>query len=732
MKSPILIIRNALILYMLFGCIHVNAKTWIAFDSDSSQSITTDILESNLSCYRIHVKIHGLYDNNIQEGGYKYHQLSFMDGSSLCILGEPDLPVYSQLIAIPDNASCRASISDEKWTTLDIGAVYPAQQFLKGMEERNTFDLNRAIYGLSDYKPQKIRISKVMNWRGIDNVGIHICPFIYHPLSGKLEVMTDFTLEIQFARQKTSRLHSKKLPIRENDGNRFSNSNILPLIGTVTAQDMLRSSSDNYDYLIIAGNINGVTTCQTVKDFMQWKAYKGLKTKIVSTSITGTTDSSIKNYIIQESSKGISYVLFIGDDDKIPLHTKQTSSTEYAKSDYWYGCLGGENDDIADVAIGRFSTNDLTELKNMVDKTIKYESMSKPYLGKNLLVAHKEDAPNGFQSSLESIRNYNNYMTPMSFSKCYGALNYYEGTSATNDTLLQEINRGYNIINYQGHGLYDRWNQWSYNNNSFTTGNISSINDSICSVFFSLACYTGDIRNQTCLMEAMMRMNHGAAAYLGATVSIYKGINSSFNYRLFKELLNSSIYKIGNLINITNSYILNNTSSYYYYKNLLNAYSYICGGDPSLELWTDVPQKFGEITFFKDGDSIKIRSIGISNFDYSVVDEDGKLIERGNSTNGLCTVVKPTTRKYVVLNKHNYIPCVILIDAYDMYIQDKTFDYSALYLNLISQIGYNVYSGYPYGNVIVKPGNTLKIITDYNVTIKNGFECEKGAVLEIK
>ena len=67
-----------------------------------------------------------------------------------------------------------------------------------------------------------------------------------------------------------------------------------------------------------------------------------------------------------------------------------------------------------------------------------------------------------------------------------------------------------------------------------------------------------------------------------------------------------------------------------------------------------------------------------------------------------------------------------------MYIQDKTFDYSALYLNLISQIGYNVYSGYPYGNVIVKPGNTLKIITDYNVTIKNGFECEKGAVLEIK
>ena len=37
-----------------------------------------------------------------------------------------------------------------------------------------------------------------------------------------------------------------------------------------------------------------------------------------------------------------------------------------------------------------------------------------------------------------------------------------------------------------------------------------------------------------------------------------------------------------------------------------------------------------------------------------------------------------------------------------------------------------------YGDVLVKSGNTLKIISDYDVKIKNGFECEKGATLEIK
>ena len=728
-----LIVKSVLILNILFGCIHINAKTWIAIDHDSTQCVTTHVIESSTSCYRIQIKTHGLYNNVIQEGGNEYHQLSFEDGESLCHTGEPDLPVYSQLIAIPDNVSCKAIISNEKWTTLDIGAVYPAQELIKGTEERKTFELNRNIYGLADYTPHKLTISETMNWRGIDYVGILICPFIYHPLSGKLEVMTDFTMEIHFTEQGISQKRSPRLPINERDGNRFSNSNILSLIGAISADNMPRSSSDNYDYLIIAGNITGVTTCQTIKDFMQWKADKGLKTKIVSTNTIGTTDTSIKNYIIQESSKGIRYVLFIGDDDKIPLHTKQISSTESAKSDYWYGCLGGESDDIADVAIGRFSTNDLTELKNMVDKTIKYESMSKPYLDRVLLVAHHEDASSSlsFQSFLEDIRT-SYYQTPMSFSKCYGALTYYGGTNATNDTLLQDINRGYNIINYQGHGLYDRWNYWSYNYDSFTTGNISTINDSICSVFFSLACLTGDIRNQTCLMEAMMRMDHGAAAYLGATESVYTGINSTFNKRLFKELLDNSTYHLGDVINNANAYLLNNPSNHFYYRDQLNAYSYICCGDPSLEIWTGVPQTFGNISFSVNGNNINIDSAGISNYDYAVVDEDGELIETGITTNGTCTVSKPTIRKYIVLNKHNYVPCVIQIDASESYIQNKTFDHSALYLNSTYQIGYDVKTDDPYGYVIVKPGNTLKITTNNSVNIKNGFECKKGAVLEIK
>lgn len=59
------------------------------------------------------------------------------------------------------------------------------------------------------------------------------------------------------------------------------------------------------------------------------------------------------------------------------------------------------------------------------------------------------------------------------------------------------------------------------------------------------------------------------------------------------------------------------------------------------------------------------------------------------------------------------------------------FGYYEILFTMGYRVGYDVYS-YPYGDVIVKPGRTLKFVTNNDVYIKNGFECEKGALLEIK
>ena len=49
------------------------------------------------------------------------------------------------------------------------------------------------------------------------------------------------------------------------------------------------------------------------------------------------------------------------------------------------------------------------------------------------------------------------------------------------------------------------------------------------------------------------------------------------------------------------------------------------------------------------------------------------------------------------------------------------------------EAGYDVTSNMPFGNVIIKNGANMKIKMGIEgVTIKNGFECEKGGTLVVE
>ena len=697
--------------YFLIVQVGVYAKKWIPIDcSEDSKPMSFEIVESSFSSYKVRFVIHGLYDDLIVNNNGSFHRLSLGNDAHLSNTGEPALPVIAQLVAIPNGGEYSVSIDQEKWIDVDMGTIYPAQKCLLEKEERLSFSMDTVAYS-KDYTPSIVSRGEEMEWRGVRNVNMLICPFIYHPQANKLSVLCEFILKVDYS--KSDKQH------REITGD------VWKLFDNHLQKTEEKTFLTNtHNYLIIVGS-NSILNSQELKEFQRWKAYRGYRTKVVSTSSIGSTTNSIKSYIAQEYNNGIRYVLLVGDDDEIPLKSVISATGRSVKSDYWYGCIGGDSDVEADVAIGRFSTNSLEEFRNMVNKTIKYE---KDYSATNevILVANKENAPGEYQGCCETIRNAV-YNTPLSFTKLYGASPYYGGTSATNSEVCSQINAGVHIVNYRGHGDYNLWWNWNTSNQDFVDSEINNINDSVSAVFFSIACQTADIHNQTCMMETFTRSSNGAVAFLGATEDSYTIANHTYDQHLFKKLLNDGVFLFGDL-NMA-AHIQNFSINGNYAKD--NAFCYLCGGDPSLEIWTDIPRNFGDIEFTNVGDSILIRSVGINDYKYSIVDEDGALLEVNNTTNGLISVAKPTIRKYVVLNKHNYYPCVILIDAYEMYIQNRVFDYSALYLNNSYRVGYDVY-GYPYGDVIVKPGRTLKFVTNNDVYIKNGFECEKGAVLEIK
>lgn len=709
----------------------VGNPIWIPIDnSNSDQCLSITTIESNEYKYKAKIVIHGFYDSEILIDGTNYHQLSFDEPSSLNFIGEPALPIISRLIALPKGDGFDVKIANETWSeSIPIGQVMPSQKSVRETEETPPFVKDDTIYEKDLYQVERFYIGSLQRWRGVNNRILNICPVKYKPKEGSIAILKDFVVEITFEENATRR------SLKCNDTSLFLNE-LNPTIEDKDDDSQIGVPTDSYDYLIITGNIPGILECQALADFQRWKAFKGYKTKVVSVSTIGTTATQIKQYISNEYAKGIKYVLFIGDSDKIPLYHYYVSSLhDNAKSDYWYGCMDGNDDVEADVYIGRFSTNDLSEFTNMVNKTVSYESKARSYGNKILLVANKENAPKKYQECSEKIRT-NNYNEQVSFTTAYGASPSVGGDNATNAFVVNQINAKKNIINYRGHGAYDRWSKWNNSQESFCDVQINSLDSTTNDIYFCIACQNGNIYNQTCFMETFMRSNHGAAGMIAATESTYTSVNHTYDQYLFSKLLNENISNIGDLnfaSHIANMGSIAGSQNGY---AIYNTFSYLCGCDPSLEIWTDSTKTFNNYNISLNGQDLTINSGNVGNYKVSVVNEDGSASFVLNQVKPSCTFSIPTENFYIVLNKHNYIPRIIFVNVTDNCIQNKMFNDANIDNYYIGKstisVGNDVTNSVPYGNVSIESGSRLTINRNNGVLIKNGFECKIGGELEIK
>ena len=80
--------------------------------------------------------------------------------------------------------------------------------------------------------------------------------------------------------------------------------------------------------------------------------------------------------------------------------------------------------------------------------------------------------------------------------------------------------------------------------------------------------------------------------------------------------------------------------------------------------------------------------------------------------------------------KQNHIP-VLIKEFDDTYVQNITYTGNQTITGKNIYIGKDVTRTKAEGPVVIQSGNTIFDAVN-SVTIKNGFECKKGAILEIK
>lgn len=722
--------------FVLSYCCSLSAQQWIPIASASEKNaVSMDVIKSDASTYQVHVVINGLYDQSFTNEEGAFHGLSLGMGGTLMNLGEPALPLVNRLIAIPPGARISASIVNEKWTDIDMGIIWPVQIPQHYSNKPTGFTMDNNAYG-KDYVPKVVSIGEEHSWCGIRNVGVYVCPFRYNATANKLSVMSDFVLSVDFPRKDGQSTKNVNLLENERYACLFDNK----VFVDESNNKKLRSISDADEYLIIVAN-TVLLNSEELKRFKRWKSLMGYDTKTVLLSSIGTSAADIKQYISNEFGSGGGYVLLVGDDNSIPVASVPSVyfPTTNILSDYWYGCTGTDNW-IANIAVGRFPTNNAFELGKMVEKTIRYERTA-PLCDSILLVAHQNvpDDYYGYQKCCQNIKNAT-YSEPAVFSTAYGASVTYNGNDATNGDVVNKINQGVPIVNYRGYGYPSYWGGedggsssagWNSSDQLFYNSQASNMDSTACAVFFSVSANTGNITANDNMLETFMRAPYGAVAFVGSTASSYPIPNHNYDMMLYQSLFNNYNYKLG-YINARSHYLSTIAHNEHgMFKD--NALSYICGGDPALELWTDSPYSFGNVALTENNGYVTIRTEHYGNYEVSVVSENGDLINLVFVSGNSCTFVKPLGNFYVGIHEHNYLPHIIYYDVDAEAIQNVTYDYDAYYHNTPLLIGYGVTADWEDGEVVVKKGCKLIIKNGPgDVTLDNGFKCESGAVLVIK
>lgn len=210
----------------------------------------------------------------------------------------------------------------------------------------------------------------------------------------------------------------------------------------------------------------------------------------------------------QHMSDGrLGFVLLIGDayeDDNATrmLWDYDAYPSAYEKAaDHFYACLtqsGGIFDDLPDVMIGRLSVGNATELANVVNKIIDYETVyASGDWRDDILLFEGQD----FTSQFNAIDDYlqaeenkthflYNYQPPRADADF---MYFYANKDEATASLINQFNNGRFIVNYEAsHGSAFGWHTGGMCNTYFDIYDISSLNNgSKLPFILSVCCETG-------------------------------------------------------------------------------------------------------------------------------------------------------------------------------------------------------------------------------------------------
>lgn len=309
----------------------------------------------------------------VQEADQKWHTLN-MPGSVIHgSTGEPGLPVYSRLVAVPRGMKLSVEVLSAKSSVLENLQILPVQD-----PSAENFSYSASAYTKHITVPTKIpeiSVGEPAIMAGQTVVPLTINPIVYDAAGKKAVVWTETLLKLEF-------IPDPQAPAAKHTGRPVPHSFAKQLESQVlgfSAEDQKSGGLDTATlgtYVAIHSGSN--TVRNGIAPLLQWRREQGYHVIEMNTAIFGGNTSeiknSLKNYYNNENIPPLEFVTIFGDvSGSYPVPTWFESLSGYGGGgDHYYTTLDGD-DILADVHIGRVSFTTEGEMNTIISKILGYE-----------------------------------------------------------------------------------------------------------------------------------------------------------------------------------------------------------------------------------------------------------------------------------------------------------------------------------------------------------------------
>ncbi len=556
--------RTWLLLFLalvLLAATAYGGTRWIKVDGTiTSRTPQVVIDKSNVSTFSFRVHFPGFQIDELEAEGQIWNRVTFNRMSQHGFPGEPEVPVLSRWIAVPDGADPVVKVSASGVRKVNGINHIPAQAPAPDCycEDDPAFERDASIYDSNDTFPGTLyKLEEPIVVRGLRLARLNLYPVQVLPATEQALIYSDFEVNVQFRGGKGKFFTDRR-------GESFQRIYDLAMNHMAFANEpkpaMRGKSANGAEYLIICGP----NFADAAQDLAEWKILQGYDTEVYTTNETGTSVAAIKAFIqdaYDNWDPAPEWILFIGDSEFI-----SPTYDGYNASDLYYLTVDG-SDYWEDIHSGRLSIETADQAQKRVNDIIKYERDpvdNDTYYTNAWFAAYFQHLGGGeeerrfLRTTEEEYRWFNEYMpnSPFTPHRIYVTESYvnpkYWNQSTYNWTpdwwtygsyqiptdiqrpnlawdgdaadITAAISAGTVFVTHRDHGEETGWADPAY-----YVSNVNGLNNGdMLPTIWSINCLTGDFDSSSdpCFSESWERNeNGGAVGIMASTELSYSGTN---------------------------------------------------------------------------------------------------------------------------------------------------------------------------------------------------------------